>query len=236
MNMRVQPSSLRWVKDRIIETGADRWVRPVWMKLTGQRRNKYDAELSNVMARVLKRDSTCIDIGAHKGTILDECMRHAPHGTSYGFELIPHLVSLLRRKYSGNPRVKLYEVALSDTAGTATFYVDTASMEFSSLRVPSRSGKGGPDIETCTVNLARLDDLLPEIRPDLIKIDRADRGLRTWYDRFGTTPEDVFDLLAGLGLQVSLLARYLSNQPPLSRSEFCTQFYSRLNYFFIAYP
>ncbi len=66
--------------------------------------------------------------------------------TSYGFELIPHLVSLLRRKYSGNPRVKLYEVALSDTAGTGvTFYVDTASMEFSSLRgaVTLRQGRRG---------------------------------------------------------------------------------------------
>jgi hypothetical protein len=55
-------------------------------------------------------------------------------------------------------------------------------------------------------------------------------------DRFGTTPEDVFDLFAGLDLQLSLMARYSANKPPLSRSEFCNEFYSHANYFFIAYP
>jgi hypothetical protein len=55
-------------------------------------------------------------------------------------------------------------------------------------------------------------------------------------NRFGTLPEDVFDLFADLDLQVSLMVRYLANEAPLSRSEFCNQFYSHLNYFFIAYP
>jgi len=52
--------------------------------------------------------------------------------------------------------------------------------------------------------------------------------------RFGTTPEDVYDLLAGVGMQVSLLPRYLANEPGLSRSEFCDEFHSQLNYNFIA--
>jgi len=164
----------------------------------------------------------------------------------------------LRRKYSGNPHVKLYELALSDTTGSTTFYIDKASMGLSGLSAPPGPEHGGAEIETCTVALARLDDLLPDARPDMIKIDvegaelgvlqgalkllarsrpvvAFEHGLGS-AERFGTTPEDVFYLFAELNLQVSLMARYLANESSLSRSEFCNEFYSRSNYFFIAYP
>jgi FkbM family methyltransferase len=258
MSRKSTPSSLQWVKDRVIESGAEQWARPLWMKLTGKRPSPYDAELFKVIARMLKPDSTCIDIGAHKGLILDVFIRHAPRGTFYAFEPLPYLSRLLRRKYSGNPNVKLYELALSDTVGSTTFYINKAAMGLSGLSAPPDRDLGVGEIETCTVALARLDDLLPEARADIIKIDveGAELGVLRGAlqllarsrpivafehgpdsaERFGTTPEDVFDLFAGLELQVSLMTRYLANQPPLSRSEFCNEFYRRSNYFFIAYP
>lgn len=251
-------SSLQWVKDRVIESGAEQWARPLWMKLTGKRPSPYDVQLSQVAARVLKPSSVCIDIGAHKGLILDVLIRYAPRGLHHAFEPLPYLARLLRRKYIGNPHVKLYDVALSDTVGSTTFYINKASLGLSSLSAPADGDSGFAEIEACTVAVARLDDLLPEARPDLIKIDveGAELGVLRGAlkllarsrpvvafehgvgcaDRFGTTPEDVFELFAGLDLQVSLQARYLANEPPLSRSEFCDEFYSHSNYFFIAYP
>jgi FkbM family methyltransferase len=258
MNRTFNPSSLQWFKDRIIESGAEHWARPLWMKLTGKRASRYDAELSEVIARALKADSTCIDIGAHKGLVLDVCIRHAPQGTFHAFEPLPYLARLLRRKYGGNPHVNVYELALSDAMGTTTFYINKTSMGCSGLSAPPASDSGSAEIETCTVRLARLDDLLPEARPDMVKIDveGAELGVLRGgvkllarsrpvvvfehglggADRFGTIPEDVFDLFAGLDLKVSLMERYLANEPSLSRSDFCNEFYNHLNYCFIAYP
>jgi FkbM family methyltransferase len=211
--------SLQWVKDRIIESGAERWARPLAMKLTGKRPARYDVELSSVIGRVLKLDSTFIDIGAHRGLILDVGIRHALQGTFHAFEPLPYLAKLLRRKYHGNSHVKLYELALSDTVGTTTFYIDKASM---GLSAPLDRDSRSAEVETCTVTLARLDDLLPEAWPDMIKIDveGAELGVLRGAlkllarsrpvvafehglggaNRFGTLPEDVFDLFADLDL------------------------------------
>jgi len=257
MSMRLNQSSLQWAKDRIIESGAESWARPLWMKLTGKQPDSFDVELTEVMARVLQPDSTCIDIGAHKGVVIDTFMRFAPQGTFHAFEPLPYLAKLLARKYRGNPRVIVQQLALADKAGSTTFYIDKAAMGFSGLRAPRDGDGGNIEIETCTVKLASLDELLPEARPDVIKIDveGAELGVLRGAlkllararpvvifehgqlaTRFGTTPEDVYDVLAGVGMQVSLLPRYLASEPGLSRSEFCDEFHSQLNYNFIAYP
>ncbi|MGB7731400.1 MAG: FkbM family methyltransferase [Candidatus Acidiferrum sp.] len=257
MNTTSNPFSLQWAKDRLIESGAESWARPLWVALTGRRPSLTDAELSKVMARVLKPNSICIDVGAHKGLIVDDFIRHAPQGTFHAFEPIPYLARLLRRKYRSNPRVKLYELGLSDSAGPTTFYINKSEMGYSSLAAPDHN-TASKDVETCTVEIRRLDDLLPEARPDLIKIDVEGaelgvlRGAKKMLarsrpvvafehalgsaDRFGTKPEDVFDFLAGSDFQISLMARYLANELPLTRSEFCNEFYRHSNYFFIAYP
>ena len=250
--------SIQWIKDRIIKSGAEPWVRPLWMKVTGKRPSPYDADLSRVIARVLRPDSTCIDVGAHKGLILDICMRHAPGGTFHAFEPLPYLYQLLRRKYRWNSNVKLYDLALSDSAGKAAFDVNKAFPGLSGLSAPVGRQRDKSEIEACEVSVARLDDVLPEARADLIKIDveGAELGVLKGAqrllarsrpvvafehglggaDRFGSTPEQVYDLLAGVGLKLSLMTHFLENAPSLSRGEFCDEFYSHTNYFFIGHP
>ena len=163
--------SVQWVKDRIIESGAEQWVRPLWMKVTGKRPSPYDADLSKVIARVLRPGSICVDVGAHKGLILDICMRHASGGTFHAFEPVPYLHRLLRRKYRGSSNVKLYDLALSDSAGKAAFDVNKAFLGLGGLSAPVGRQRGESEIETCEVSVATLDDVLPEARADLIKID-----------------------------------------------------------------
>jgi FkbM family methyltransferase len=156
--------TLQWMKDRIIESGAEPVVRPLWAKLTGHALATTDHELSQVIARTLTADSVCIDIGAHKGLILDMCIRQAPRGRFYAFEPIPYLAGLLRRKYRWNSRVVLNELALSDKAGSTIFYINKSALGCSSLAGPDATSKS-KDIETCEVRVARLDDLLLDSQP-----------------------------------------------------------------------
>ena len=55
-------------------------------------------------------------------------------------------------------------------------------------------------------------------------------------DCYGTTPEDIYDLLYDeCGLEVSLLDDWLQGLPYLTRAAFCDQFYGRKNYYFLAH-
>jgi hypothetical protein len=110
-----------------------------------------------------------------------------------------------------------------------------------------------------TVQTERLDDVLPEnFRVDFIKIDveggellvmKGATGIMKKYrpviifehglgasDIYGSTPEQVFDLLQECGLSVSLLDRFLQGKSPLDRTAFSGQYHNRENYYFIAYP
>ena len=103
-----------------------------------------------------------------------------------------------------------------------------------------------------------MDDLLAGVSIDVIKIDvegaelQVLRGAKEIIkinkpvvifehgvgaaDCYGTKPEEVYDLLYDYcGLDITLLNRYLKNMDPLSKKEFCEQFYQRLNYYFLAY-
>jgi FkbM family methyltransferase len=255
--MRPGQYSLQWVKDRVIESGAEEWARPWWMRVTGKRRSSSDFDMAKIIPGLLPPDSTCIDVGAHKGFVLDLLMRSAPQGTFYAFEPIPYLARLLRRKYRDHAPVTIHECALSDKSGSTTFYIDTNAMGYSSLSMPAGRDAGNK-IKMCTVKVARLDDLLPDVRPDIIKIDveGAELGVLRGAakilararptvifehgiggaDRFGTTPEQIFDLFASTDLEVSLLDRFLAGQRALSRCEFSDQYYKHLNNNFIAYP
>ena len=251
-------SLVQRIKDKVIESGAEQWARPLWMRISGRKLDQYDTELFEVIARVLRPDSVCIDVGCHKGLILDACIRRAPRGTFHGFEPIPYLAGLLRRKYARNSRVKIHELALSDAAGHATFHINKASMGRSGLKFRSEDGEAAAERQACPVTLARLDDVLPNIRVDFIKIDveGAELGVLQGAshilarsrpvvafehglggaDVYGTTPGQVFDVFADAGLMVSLMARFLAGQAPLSRAEFCQEFDSHSNYFFLAHP
>ena len=257
MHYRQYASTVQWMKDRIIESGAEPLVRPLWSKLTGHDLCATDLELGQVIAQVIRPDSLCIDIGAHKGLILDMCIRYAPKGTLYAFEPIPYLAKLLRRKYRWNSRVTVHEMALSDKAGTASFFVNNSAMGYSSLVSPN-SNVTETEVQECVVKVSRLDDVLPQARPTFIKIDVEGaelgvlRGAREMLtrsrptiafehalggaDRFSTTPENIFDFFSEIGFKVSTMPGYLNKQPPFSRSEFSTQFYRQINSNFLAYP
>lgn len=218
---------------------------------------RYDRQTRRVIEKVCRPDSNCIDVGCHKGEIMDLFLRFAPQGTHYGFEPIPDMFEGLKEKYAGQSRCQVYGLALSDKTGSSSFNYVVSNPSYSGLLKRSYDHPDEQDT-LITVRTERLDDLLPpDASVDLIKIDVEGgellvlRGAVATLARcrpvvifehglgaselYGATPEQVFDLFEGCGLRVSLMRRFLNSQAPLTRTEFCQQYYGRQDYYFIAY-
>lgn len=219
---------------------------------------RYDRLTRKVIKSVCRPDSHCIDVGCHKGEILDLLLAAAPRGVHYGFEPIPDLFDKLNLKYGADNRCHILDIALSDNKGTASFNYVVSNPSYSGLR--KRTYDRAEEKDTLiTVRTERLDDVLPEnFRVDFIKIDveggellvmKGAAGIMKKYkpvvifehglgasDIYGSTPEQVFDLLQECGMSVSLLDRFLDGKPPLDRAAFSGQYHSRENYYFIACP
>jgi FkbM family methyltransferase len=221
------------------------------------RNQRYDRDTQRILRRVLQPVSNAIDIGCHKGEVLDMMMRYAPQGHHYGFEPIPEFYAALKEKYKGSP-CTILPIALSNTAGNATFNYVVSNPAYSGLKKRHYDRPDEQDT-TITVETARLDNMLPEdYRVDLMKIDvegaelqvlqGAQETLGRWKpvvvfehgmgaaDCYGTQPEQVFDLFAGCGLKVSLLQHWLKGKGALERDNFVRHFHEGTEYYFVAHP
>jgi hypothetical protein len=52
---------------------------------------KYDRLTRKILKNQLEVNFNCIDVGCHKGEILDLMLKYAPEGEHYAFEPIPYL-------------------------------------------------------------------------------------------------------------------------------------------------
>jgi FkbM family methyltransferase len=180
----------------------------------GLRRDLRDhAALRLLVATTVARDADTVDVGAHRGDVLEELVRVAPDGRHVAFEPLPHLADELRKRF---PQVDVRNAAASDTAGEATFQHVTDAEGYSGLRL--RDLPPGAGVEEISVRLERLDDALPgDFAPSFVKIDVEGAELQVMLgaretlarhrpivvfehgagasDRYGTTPDLVFDLL-----------------------------------------
>ncbi|MGO9335618.1 MAG: FkbM family methyltransferase [Acidimicrobiales bacterium] len=208
---------------------------PVRRPMTATQRNQRDdARLRRLMRRTLRRDSNCLDVGAHSGTFLAEFQRLAPRGNHIAYEPMPALASALSERF---PDVDVREVALSDEDGESTFVHVVDLPEYSGLR--ERSYPRDVATETITVRTERLDDHLPDgWLPAFVKIDveggelgvlkgavetlnRAGPVVAFEHgpgaaDRYGTTPADIHALLTEVGLRIF----DMDGHGPLSLAEF----------------
>lgn len=252
-----------WLKRLLLGSPLEDAARQTYRLLTGRgldavalKNAAYDRQTVAVMRRCLKADSNCVDVGCHEGLVLREMLRLAPAGTHYAFEPIPGLYERLRVAF---PEVKVFGVALSDTAGETVFHHVTSNPGYSGLR-RRRYDRPEETVQEITVRAELLDEILPaDQRVDLIKVDvegaelqvlrgavktiRRNRPVIVFEhglgaaDCYGTIPEQVFDLLVGeCGLRVSLMKDWLRGDGPLSREGFAAQLHGRLNYYFMAHP
>jgi FkbM family methyltransferase len=219
---------------------------------------QYDRQTQKIIARVCSPDTNCIDIGAHKGEVLDIMMKYSPNGTHYAFEPIPDLYNGLVSKYSSNLNCKIYDIALSNNKGTSTFNYVISNPSYSGL-VKRKYDRDNEEDTSITVKTDLLDNTLPtSYKPGLIKIDVEggellvlqgavetikrhkpviifEHGLGA-SDMYGSTPNKVFNLLQGCGLKVSVMKHWLSNKPSLTIKEFENIYSNNTEYYFIAHP
>jgi FkbM family methyltransferase len=196
---------------------------------------EYFAEgprIEELVARLLRPDSNCLDVGCHIGSFLSLLLRHAPKGKHMAFEALPEKAERLRRKF---PDVQIVQGAVGEQPGEITFYRDLTHSGYSGMNVQSDAHK----LEEVKVRCETLDNLVPADRHiDFIKVDVEGaevlvfRGARKLFARcrpimlFECTPDglkganqtagDVFEeIQSGMGYRLHLIKDFLagSNEP-----------------------
>jgi len=192
--------------------------------------------INAVLEQAVGRDSNCLDVGCHYGSILSRICRLAPQGRHVAFEAIPAKARFLRRKF---PEVAIHQLALSDHPGTTRFYINSFKTGFSGL-----VEHGGGPFEQIDVECARLDDIVPRDRRfhffkldvegaellvlrgaiDLLKRDRPTVLFEcgpSGPEAFGYGPREIYDLFTrGCGYSVFFLKDYLARGSPVASKMF----------------
>lgn len=218
---------------------------------------KYDRQTRNIIKKAVNTSSNCIDIGCHKGEIMDLFLKYAPEGKHYGFEPIPFLYQNLKKAYKN--RAEILPYALSDKPGEAHFNFVKNAPAYSGLK-QRRYDVEKPEIEKVKVQLEKLDNIIPKTQSvRLLKIDveGAEFGVMKGAkdticrnkpyiifefglgasDYYGTTPEQMHAFLVKeCGLQISLLKSWLKNKEPLSLQRLKEVYSDNSEYYFIAHP
>lgn len=216
---------------------------------------KYDRQTRMIMRKLIAKNANCIDIGCHKGEILQSMIKLAPDGHHYAFEPIPEMYQALLANYSD--KTTIYPYALSDQTGSTTFQFVKNAPAYSGIRKRQYDIEN-PDIEEIKVEMKKLDDVIPvETKIDFIKIDveGAEYGVINGgkkliskhkpvvifecgigaSDFYGTKPEDIFNLLANeTGLSIYTLDRFLSGNNALTVNDFVDLYNTNKEYYFIA--
>ena len=240
---------MNWIRsvERMLEgTALEPLARRVYRKVRsiGRPRSRqslrYHQQTVEIMSRVVTPGSTCVVVGANRGSLLEEIVRLAPKGLHFAYEPLPELAARLTRRF---PRVSVQQVAVSNVSGESPFFHVVDQPGYSGLRrlggIPS-----GLAVREIAVRTAPLDDLLPADLPiafmkiavggaQLQVLEGAEYTIERWRPlivfehgtstllAYGTTPAMMWDLLVGrYGLRISRLGDWLARKRPLTAAEF----------------
>jgi FkbM family methyltransferase len=215
---------------------------------------KYDRLTKTVIAKALKKNSNAIDVGCHKGEILDLILKSAPDGKHFAFEPIPDFYDALKIKYAG--RCEVFSCALSDAPGNTTFNYVRNAPAYSGIKKRAYAVEV-PDVVELNVPVETLDHIIPPgIKIDFIKIDVEGgefgvmKGAKNLLmqskpllvfecglgasEFYGTKPGDVFDFLNQVNYGIYSLQNWLDKRQPYSKEEFIDCFENNKEYYFVA--
>ena len=227
----------------------------VTLNLPLTRNLKYDILTKKVFEREMSETSNCVDVGAHKGEILDLILTLSPKGQHTAFEPIPQMFKKLLVNYHN--KVKVFPYALSNRSGITHFNVVTDSPAYSGLQ--RREYKtADPQIESIEVEVHKLDDVLQtrHFTIDLIKIDveggeldvlkGATQILSTDHptlifefgkgasEFYGTMPHHMHELLTQYGYQIWTIGDFWSNKKSLDSATLKHVYENQSDYYFVA--
>ncbi len=216
---------------------------------------QYDRLTNKILKSELREDSNCIDIGSHRGEILELFIQYASKGRHFAFEPVPFLFEGLTEKYS--LRARISSLALSDIKGEANFKYVKNAPAYSGLQTRKYDIKH-PVVEDIFVQVNTLDEVIPEdLRLDLVKIDvegaefhvlKGGRSLlKKWKpviifecglgasDYYKTDPGELFDFICGeLDMKLYTLPAYANGKKVLNHEQFTDIYWSNSEYYFVA--
>ncbi len=226
-----------------------------WLHLDVTRNMRYDRMTYRVMNDILGPTSTAIDVGCHKGEVLEWMIELSPNAHHFAVEPLPHLAENLRTRFG--KKVRVIEKALSNTTGSTTFHFVKNAPAYSGI-LKRKYDTASPDIQELHVEMTTLDNLVGSEKIDFIKIDveggeyavllGAERTIRTCQpvvvfecgkgatEYYQTTPQMMFDWWDKMGYDIASLPNFLQSQNPLSQVQFQSCFDTGSEYYFIAYP
>lgn len=214
----------------------------------------YDMHTLLIMRIMLKSASSCIDVGAHEGSVLTEIIKLCPNGTHFAFEPIPHLFKSLQNKFQS---ASIYDYACSDEEGTSTFFHVENAPAYSGLK-KRRYDRHDPEIAEITVQKVCLDKVIPPgHKIDFIKIDVEGgdlpvlRGAKRVIvenkpliifesglgasEFYGTNGERIFGyLVEECGMEINTLDGFLRGMPGLTKELLTYEFNTVSHYYFVA--
>lgn len=216
---------------------------------------EYDRLTRKILKQVLRKGSSCVDVGCHKGEILDLMLSFAPNGKHLAFEPIPSLFNELSKKYS--EKASIYPYALAEENGETSFQFVKNAPAYSGIK-RRRYAVSEPDVEEIRVEMRKLDDILsPAHKIDFIKIDveggefgvlkgaikclKANKpyvlfecGLGA-SDYYNTDPSDLYRFLTEeIGLKIYTLKHFIQQKNHMDLPYFTQCFKENSEYYFIA--
>jgi len=222
------------------------------------RNQRYDRQTQSILKRVMKPDSCAVDVGCHKGEIMDLFIKYAPEGHHFGFEPIPDFYVTLLEKYSDSG-ITLFDCALGESEGTTNFNFVKSNPAYSGIKKRKYDRSSEEDMQI-QVKIDRMDSLIPadkQIRVIKIDVEGAELGVLKGAasiiirdkpiiifehglgaaDVYGTTPQEIYQLLCGdYGMKISTLSAWLNHKEPLSETAFRSHFETGSEYYFISHP
>ena len=214
---------------------------------------RYDKQTKRIMQIVLEDESTFIDVGSHKGEVLELALKISKKGKHFAFEPIPNLFHKLKDKYGSKCEVLNY--GLSDQKKQSSFQHVTTNPAYSGIKM--RTYPKDEQVETIQIQLDTLDNQLKQHdRVDMIKIDvegaelevlkGAKKIIEKFHpiivfehglgasDHYNTSPEDILSFFDDHQYQLFTLKGFIADEPALLRNEFIDFYLTNKEYYFLA--